>query len=140
MYSAEQIQKGESAATDALELVTGRTDEIRKEWANKLLRNHLKDGAPSNRLPRFLQSIIGETMSKQVKKYRKILGGLISGVLDDTFARCLLNDNLFGEYLKLSTMGTEGEGWFVRLCNLGEVDTRLFDTACQTMLLCIHVL
>jgi hypothetical protein len=28
----------------------------------------------------------------------------------------------------------------VRLCNLGEVDTRLFDTACQTMLLCIHVL
>jgi hypothetical protein len=30
MYLADQIQKGETATTDALRLVTGRTDEKRK--------------------------------------------------------------------------------------------------------------
>jgi hypothetical protein len=44
---------------------------------------------------------------------------------------------LFVKYIKLC-MGMEWERWFVGLCNLSKVDTRLFDTVCQTMLSYIY--
>jgi hypothetical protein len=101
----------------------------RKEWAD-IMWNCLKNDTPPNPLPRFLPSIIIKKLSKKFRsKYRAILEGFITGTVDDHFATYLLDDKLFVKYIKLS-MGMEQEGWFVGLCNLSEVDTRLFDTAC----------
>ena len=48
--------------------------------------------------------------------------------------KLLVCDNLFVEYIKLSMGTAQEDKWFIRLCNLSEVDTILFDTVCQKIL------